>query len=327
MGEDKAERGLEYRVLEKIDEYSEKITSREFSARVTLEGVFKGITRIVGSDLNKFFDELIKSSANTCMYYHISLRRRTGQWDEVIIVMCGNTIVGLYGVFLNNKVIGKKALSELIDLIKKNTYKVGIIELIELGKELVKKFIGYSPVVLSEKTVRRRKTEKIDLESLSNLNQEIGFEETLQLERIECSSTQPVDVSEAQNVLPERIISIYGMKRPVEVGVEEKRPIPIGEALKYDRLVFKFNDSITSYMEQYGIIVSKVEINGDDKNLNITAYITKLRKASKEDLFKYANDIAEILIETIGEEAVEINRVTVTIKHGLYTIKVSKILQ
>ncbi|RLF02046.1 MAG: hypothetical protein DRJ64_09800 [Thermoprotei archaeon] len=327
MSEDKAEKEFEYKVSEKIDEYSEKITSREFSARVTLEGVFKGITRIMGSELNKFFDELIKSSANTCMYYHISLRRRTGQWDEVIIVMCGNTIIGLYGVFLDNKVFGKKALSELIDLIKKNTYKIGIIELIELGKELVKKFIGYSPTVLAEKTIEEKKTEKIDLGSLSSLSQEIGLEETLQLERIEYSSTQPVDVSEVQNVLPERILSIYGMKRPVEIGVREKHPIPVEEALKYDKLVFKFNDSITNYMDQYGIIVSKVEINGDDKSLNITAYITKLRKASKEDLFKYANDIAEILTETISEEAVEINRVTVTIKHGLYTIKVSKTLQ
>ncbi len=327
MGEDKAKKEFEYKISEKIDEYSEKITSREFSARVTLEGVFKGITRIVGSELNKFFDELIKSSANTCMYYRISLRRRTGQWDEVIIVMCGDTIVGLYGVFLDNKVFGKKALSELIDLIKKNTYKVGIIELIELRKELVKKFIGYSPTVLAEKTVEEMKVEKIDLGSPGSLNQEIGLEETLQLERIEYSSTQPVDVSEAQNVLPERILSIYRMKRPVEVGVREKRPIQVEEALKYDKLVFKFNDSITNYMDQYGIIVSKVEIDGDDKSLNITAYITKLRKASKEDLFKYANDIAEILIETISEEAVEINRVTVTIKHGLYTIKVSKSLQ
>ncbi len=327
MSIDKAEKELEYKISEKIDEYSEKITSREFSARVTLEGVFKGITRIVGSELDKFFDELIKSSENTCMYYHVSLRRKTGQWDEVIIVMCGNTIVGLYGVFLNNKVFGKRALSELIDLIKKNTYKVGIIELIELRKELIKKFIGYSPTVSSEKTVEEKKAEKINLGSLKSLDQEIGLEETLQLERIEYSSTQPVDVSEAQNVLPERILSIYGMKKSVEVGVREKRPIPVEEALKYDKLVFKFNDSITNYMDQYGIIVSKVEINGDEKSLNVTTYITKLRKASKEDLFKYANNIAKILTETISEEAVEIKRVTVTIKHGLYTIKVSKTLQ
>ncbi len=314
-------------VSEKIDEYSEKITSREFNARVTLEGIFKGITRIVGSELNRFFDELIKSSQGKCMYYRISLRRRTGQWDEVVIIMCGNTVIGIYGHFLNDKVVGKKALSELVDLLRKNTYKVGIIELIELNKDLITKFTGYEPVELVEKTAEGKKEEKIETRRFNNLNQEIGLEETLQLERIEYSSTQPVDVSEAQNILPERILSIYRVKKPIEVEIREKHPITVEEALKYDRLVFKFNDNITNYMDQYGVVISKMEIDGDDKNLNITAYITKLKRASKEDLFKYANDIASMFSDIIDEEDIGISRITVTIKHGLYTIKVSKTLQ
>ncbi|MCD6300506.1 MAG: hypothetical protein J7L82_00360 [Staphylothermus sp.] len=299
MNENKTRKEPKYKVSERIDEYSRIFGSKDFSTRIMQEGIFRGVTRIVGVDLNKFFDELISSSANTCMYYLINLQRKTGQWDEVILNMCGDEIYGIYGVFLDKKVLGREAYSVLIDSIKRNMYKVGIIEAIELGKEL-----------------GRRKAVKNKMRKISHESTKIHVQET-----------QTRDNDEAQRLISEKRTSIHEAKRAVNKRARGKKAILVKDALRYDRLIFKFNTVIAEYMKQYGITISKIIVKGDDKNLDVVIYVTKLRNVYRKDLSKYANDIAKIIVDTVREEALKINHITVTLTHGLYTIKFSKTLQ
>jgi uncharacterized alkaline shock family protein YloU len=322
---------LEY--YDGIDEISEKIQSSVFEAYITLEGVFQGVTRIIGDEIVGIFKELIDKSRGKCIYNRVSLRRNDGSWDEISVLVCNGIAIAAAGEINGERVLGSKALRQLAIYINKNIYTAGVIEVTELSADFVKKRLGIDVSKLGRvEAIEERKSEKPaaspkhkEIEELVS-EKEIAPATTIPVET-SISKTAPLPISEAKKFLPPHLLPVISTLRETREVIEERKikPVKISEALQIDKSVLEFSDRVVKYAFDNRISISQIIVRGEPKNLEIEVTVTRLGLTRKrEKMINLANNIADLMEDIFAKNNTSLNRLTVVVRHGYDAVKVSR---
>jgi hypothetical protein len=327
------DQAVELEYYDGIDEVSEKIQSSAFEAYITLEGVFQGVTRIIGDEIIGIFKELIDKSRGKCIYNRISLRRSDGSWDEVSVLVCNGIAVAAAGEIGGERVLGSRALRQLAIYINRNTYTAGVIEVTELSADFVKKRLGIDISKLGRvEAIEEKKPERLttppkpkEIEELVG-GKEIAPATTIPVET-SISKTAPLPISEARKFLPPHLLPAISTPRETREIIEERKakPVKISEALLIDKPVLEFSDRVIKYAFDNRISISQVVIRGEPKDLEIEVTVTRLGLTRKrEKMINLANSIADLMEDISVKNNVSLNRLTVIVRHGYDAVKVSR---
>ncbi len=332
---------VEIEVHENIEELSEKVKSPTFEAYKTLEGVFQGIERIIGEQIPTILKELTDRSSKKCLYIRLSLRRKTGIWDEGVLLLCNGKVLASHGVFNEKEEIGKKALELLAKNINQDLYTAGLIEITELPIRFIRDKLG---VKLEEVGLEKEKPKEEKQPRLISKPKEEKIEEIIEGEE-KTSVTIPVEISteqtkiltveEAKRFLPPSIaplISVPGVKPPTpeerETPKKEAKPVRMEEIISIEDSILELNDKLIDLSNKEKIHILQAVVMGSYDELTVEIAITKLGLVNKRaKMLKIAESIANILQEVLSRDGAPFKRVTIIVRHGYDAVKITRELQ
>lgn len=326
---------VELELYDRIDDISEKIRSSAFEAYITLEGVFQGIIRIIGEEIASVFKELIDKSRKKCIYSRISLRKESGSWDELGVLVCNGVAIAAAGEIDDEKLIGTSLLEKIASRINENVYTAGVIEITEVPLDFVRKRLGINvndivSVKPEEKITPRKPSSQAkpsrEIDKLSE-SREIAPATTIPVET-SISKTAPLPISEARQLLPPHILPALGLTRGRREEIHEEKelkPIRISEALSIDQPILEFSDKMIKYAFENQINISQALIKGDNENIVVEVTVTRLGLMRKRDkMLSLANNIADFMQEIFLKNKTNIRKISVIVRHGYDAVKVTR---
>ncbi len=325
---------LEY--VEEIEEASKKLKDTFIQAYINLHGNFQGITRVSAGEIGNIFKDLIKEPSR-CYFHRLNLRRN-GEWDELLIILCGNTVVASHGYIKEKEVSGVTALEELAKNVNSEVYTHGIIETIEIPPRLIEEKLGVSiKQVVKEAKPEEKVEEKPRLKAeekppeLEEVVEKTATPETIATIPLETSITRTESLPEKPATEEEKKIppTLPPFVKP-EVKHEEpttitRKPIVLEEAIQLDKPILEFSDRLTSILSEKNINLSDAIIQGDPDKLEVEVTVTKLGWGRKrEKMLKIAENIANILSSILAKNKAPQKELIVTVKHGFNAVRISK---
>ncbi|ABN70416.1 hypothetical protein Smar_1325 [Staphylothermus marinus F1] len=326
---------IELELYEGIDDISEKIRSSAFEAYITLEGMFQGIIRVIGEDIASVFKELISKSSRKCIYSRISLRKETGTWDELGILVCNGIAIAASGEIDNEKLSGIKLLEKIASRINKNIYSAGVIEITEISLDFIKKRLGINiDNFVSTESLEKSASEKKPLKTQKFKEvgkiiepKEIAPAATIPVET-STSKTAPLPVELARQVLPPQVLASLGLTREnKQVLIEDKnfQPIKVKEAISIDQSILEFSDKMIKYAFENQVNISQAIIRGDNEKLVVEVIVARLGFARKrQKMISLANNVAELIRDVLVKSNVNVKKISVIVRHGFDAVKVSR---
>lgn len=331
-----SETPVEIEVHEDIEAISEQIKQSTFEAYITLEGVFQGVERIIGEQIPSVIKEITEKTRNRCLFTRLSLRRKEGKWDELVLLVCNKVIVAAHGVVDNEELSGQKCLERLAVNINKNQYSVGIIELTELPVSFVEKRlgVGLESIGMERKPEEAGKRPRLvappkkGVEELVGGETEIKPSVTIPVET-SIEQTKILTVEEARRFLPPTIasaIQLPGVRppQPEEEAKVKAGPMKVGEIISIDKPIIEISDKMMELSSKERINILQAVITGGYDELIAELMITKLgltRKRAK--MLKIAKSLAEALKEELRKNNGRFKKITVIVTHGYDAVKVS----
>ncbi len=326
---------VEIKVHERLDELSEKICSSSFEAHITLEGIFQGIERVIGDKIPHVFKMLAEKSNNTCIFNRINLKRRTSNWDEVVLLLCNGIVIGAHGEINGQRLHGYKLLEQLSYNVNNNVYSHIIIEETLLPSEFVKKYLNLEGFEEKKQMLTPREQEEESARPITKIN---GYAKTTQL-NIPIASTIPVETSlDKTKILPRRPIP-PGFVPPKFIAntdtqsrdtgeddiVASKKPMNIYLVIGLSDKVLDLSNRLVELAEIEGVGVSYSSLTYNGSAYVLETNVTRVGFIRKyEKIRKIAEKIASILIECMEDSPLEFDRVIVILRHGFDTVRVVK---
>ncbi len=330
---------VEITVHENIEELSEKIKSPTFEAYKTLEGVFQGIERVIGDQIPKIFEELTERSSHKCLYVRLSLRKKSGAWDEGILLICNKKVLASHGVFDEKNYSGRESLEILARNINQDMYTAGLIEITELPIRFIKERLGVKieeAVAEKEEEVKARKPPRLAAKPREEKIEEVieGAEKTSVTIPVEMSmeKTKILSVEEAKKFLPPTIAPIMNIPgvKPPETIKEEKvkkpaKPLKIEEVMSVEDSILELNDRLIDLSSREKIHIIQAVVMGGYEELTIEIAITKLGLVNKRaKMIKIAETIAKVLEDILSKQRSPFRRITVIVRHGYDAVKITR---
>ena len=329
---------LEY--IDEIEETSKKLKDTFIQAYINLHGNFQGIIRVASSEIPNVFKELVREPGR-CYFYRLNMRR-DGEWDEILIILCGNTVIASHGVIGDKEVEGVKALEELVKNINKEVYTHGIIETIELSPRLIEEKLGVSVKHLISEAKVEKKEEKPRLvaeekppEIEEVVEKSVKSEEAIATIPIESSMTRTeslpekaVEEEKKPPTPPQLPPTMPQPSRPIppaETKPVTRKPMVLEEISELDKPVLEFSDKLINILSEENLSLSDAVIQGDPDRLEVEVTITKLGWMKKrEKMLRIAENIANILSNILVKNRASQKEITVTVKHGFNAVRISK---
>ncbi len=331
------EESVEIQVFDGIEEVSEKIKQSTFEAYMTLEGVFQGIERIMGDQIPQVLKEITDRTHRKCLFARLSLRKRDGKWDEVILLVCNKIVMVAHGNIDDEELSGKDCLVKLAFNINRNVYTIGMIELTELPVSFIERRLGVSLELIGmpkEVEEEKPKKPKLAVKPKREVEELIeGGEKPSMTIPVETSleQTKILTVEEARKFLPPTLVpalNIPGVKRVVEEEkkVEAKaKPLKIREIIDLDKAIIELSDKLLDLAGAERINILQAIVTGGLDELIVEITITKLgltRKRAK--MLSIANSIADTFHEIMSRDNKGFKKVTVIVRHGYDAVKVTR---
>ncbi len=325
-------------IYKDLDKVSKSIRNPAFEAYINLEGIFQGIDRFVSDSVNNLLKVISSKSLDKCIFCKLSLKKKTGSWDEAVLFLCEKTLMGIYGIFDGEEYNGAQALGSFSEKINAKEYSTAIIEYIELPKDFVKRRLKIE-IPRPASTVKEDKGVKKELPKTIVANENIQYTPT--------SGTIPIETSvEKTKVLPsEELEKFYKAfiekvvlpKRGVYVVSSEEKTLDkekplvnnVEELIKLETPLLKLVESLTPLVQANKMNITMMKISGDHKSILIEVNVSKLGLLmKKEKMHEIAKTVTEKAIEVINKNKHEgltsVKEVRVTVKHGWDVIKMNK---
>jgi len=334
---------FEMEYVENIDALSEKLKDPFIQAYINLNGVFQGVTRYTGDELINIFHELSKPK-QTCYYYRLSFRKN-GKWDELGVIVCGDTIIACHGSIDDEESTGLKALQKIVENINSMKYTHGIVEAIEIAPRFIEERLGVEVGKLfkEEKPVEEAVTQPTPSLVTEVKHEEVKPVEEKAEEKAETSevvATIPLESSMTRTeTLPERIVESKEVQpeiaeKPIEEVVPKPeapieqpiyKPLVIEEALSFDKVIIDFSENLSKIISGENIGLTDAVIRGDQDRIEVETTVTKLGWSKRrEKMIKIAEEIANALTSILQKNNAPQREVIVTVKHGYNAVKISK---
>ncbi len=325
-------------IYKDLDKVSKSIRNPAFEAYINLEGVFQGIDRFVGNSVNNIMKVIGNRSLNKCIFCKLSLKKKTGSWDEAVLFLCEKTLMGIYGIFDGEEYNGVQALGSFSEKIDAKEYSTAIIEYIELPKDFVKRRLRIE-IPKQVSTVKEGKEVKKELPKTIIANENIQYTPTSGTIPIETSveKTKVLPTEELEKfykafiekvVLPKRGVYIIPSE---EKKLDKEKPLVnnVEELIKLETPLLKLVESLTPLVQANKTNITMIKISGDHKSILIEVNVSKLGLLmKKEKMLEIAKAVTEKAIEVISknkhEELTSVKEVRVAVKHGWDVIKMSK---
>lgn len=282
----KEPKAVELELYEGIDNISEKIRSSAFEAYITLEGVFQGVIRVIGEDIAGVFKELISKSRRKCIYSRISLRKETGTWDELSILVCNGIAIAASGEVDDEKLSGTRLLEEITSRINKNIYVAGVIEITEVSLDFIKKRLGINiDNIVSTESLEKPTSKKTLLKTRRFKEvgkiiepKEIAPATTIPVET-STSKTAPIPSELARQFLPPQVLASLGLTRENKQEITEEKdfqPVKIKEAISIDQSILELNERIIKHAFKNQVNIPQAIIRGDKEKILLEVIVTRL---------------------------------------------------
>lgn len=322
---------IELEYYERLNDVSIKLKDTALQAYISLNGVFIGLNRYSGKDIVDIYKSIIRES-NRCFFHRISLRRN-GEWDEVLLIICGKLIIASYGFVENREAFGKELLENVVNNINANKYTHCVLETMEIPLKLIEEKLGIDvkSIVIEEKVVEEKPVE-IEKPSLKTEEKPVEIEKIVEeMTTRETVATIPIEtsVSRTETIPEEKVVE----REKVETALIEKpspetyirKPVVLEEITQLDKPVIEFSDKLVSLADRESIGLTNVVVYGDQDKLDVEIVVSKIGWSKKrERMIKLAENIADILSNILLKHNAPQRELTVTIRHGLNAVKISK---
>lgn len=327
---------IELEYIEEIEEASKKLKDTFIQAYINLHGSFQGITRISSNEIANVFQEIVKDK-NRCYFHRLNLRRN-GEWDEILIVLCGNTIIAIHGYIEDKELLGVAALKKLAESINKGKYTHGIIETIEIPQTIIKEKFNVSLEYLKEEEKPEEVEEKPRLKTeekppeIEEIVEKSTAPETIATIPLESSITRteslpekPEVVEEEKKQLPMFPPFVKPEVRHEEQVVTTRKPMVIKETMQLDNPILEFSEKLANIISSEKTYLSDAVIYGDPDRLEVEVSVTKLGWSRKrEKMMRIAENIVNILSSILIKNRASQKELIVTVRHGFNAVRVNK---
>ncbi len=315
---------------EDIDRISQQLRNPAFGAYINLEGVFHGVERVVGETVSRIFNIIFERSRDKCFYVRISLRgKETSKWDELVIIVCGSTIIAAHGSVGGEEESGSNIVSSIVDGLNKKMYTSAIVEFIELPIDFVAKKFGIAIESIIEEGVTSAEAIKKTMVSKETV--------TPQPEAIPASTISIRSSMEKTQILPREVMKKFYQKilpriptipSPREEVIEEERIVEtLDDVLVYEKHLLKIMEEIVSNTSPGEANISMLRIRRRGKRLLVEVSVAKLGLVMKrEKMMKIATLVADLVQKIISENNKELKfkGIDVVVKHGWDLVKISR---
>ncbi len=330
---------IELRYYDNIDNASEKLKDSSVQAYINLHGSFQGIVRVTGSEIANVISELVKKSIDRCYFHRLSFKRN-GEWDELLLVLCGDTVIASYGEVEGKEEVGVKSLEKIVKNINEDKYTHGIIEMIEVPLKLVENKLGVKVEALAVK----EKEEKEEVKEEKLVAEEKPPEIERFIEGAEAVATIPVETSvsktemlpEEKREIPPETAPALGLpptipKREEKPRVEEaptRKPMVLEEVVSLDKSMLELSDRLINLASSENVNISNVVVQGDPDRLEVEMIITKLGWSKKRNkMLNIANSVADVLSDVLIKNRAPQRELVVTVRHGYNAVKIVRRLK
>lgn len=321
---------IELEYYDRLNNISSKLKDATLQAYISLNGIFTGLARFSGRDISNMYKSLVRET-NRCYFHRISLRRDS-DWDEVLIILCGRTIIASYGFIENKEISGKELLEKVVDNIDNKKYTHCVLETMEIPMKLVEEKLGVDTksLLIEEKvSEEKRIEEKPSLKTgekpveIERIVEEVSAPETLATIPIETSVSRTETIPEEKVSEGERFETSLVEKQITETYV--RKPTVLEEITHLDKPVLEFSDKLVGLADRESIGLSNIAVYGDQDRLDVEVVVSKIGWSKKrEKMLNLAESIANILSNILLKHNAPQRELIITIRHGLNAIRVFK---
>jgi len=331
---------IELNYIDELDSVSSKLKDISVQAYLSLHGSFQGIVRASYSEIPGLFKELVRAR-DRCFLYRLSLKRAE-VWDDVTLVVCGDTVIAVTGVISGSEVAGLKTLEELVNNINRGEYSHGVVEIHEIPPRIIEEKLGVKvsveakpppqpqPVTVEEKPVlvTEPKPPEVEraVEEVSGKSTGVTLPLESTITRTELLPQKQIEEVRGE-LKPQQLPAPLpeSQEAPVKAETTTRKPVVIEELASMDQQIIEFSDKLSSLLSEENVSMTDAVVYGDPDKLEVEISLTKLGWMKKrEKMLKIAESIADILSSIVIKNKGSQKEIAVTVKHGLDAVRVSK---
>jgi len=332
---------IELSYIDELDSVSSKLKDISVQAYLSLHGSFQGVVRASHSEIPGLFRELVRAR-DRCFLYRLSLKRAE-VWDDVTLVMCGDTVIAVTGVIGGSEVTGLKTLEELVNSINKGEYSHGVVEIHEIPPRIIEEKLGVKvsveakppspqiqPAAVEEKPVlvAEQKPPEVEraVEEISGKSTGVTLPLESTITRTELLPQKQVEEVRGEHKLPQIPAPLPELpETPVKAETTARKPVVVEELASMDQQIIEFSDRLSSLLSEENVSMTDAVVYGDPDKLEVEISLAKLGWVKKrEKMLKIAESVADILSSIVIKNKGSQKEIAVTVKHGLDAVRVTK---